>query len=203
MRKLGVVLAAFGLLIGGVAVAPPARAADDCQGTVVGLLCLPVPTVLPASPLAPGPITEIPGPTQTVTVPGPTRTVQVPGPTATATVTAPPATSTTTRTVTPNPVTETTRITETESEIVTVPSLSMVPNRTTIIVRGGQAEAPVTTHVVTVTQALTFSVLSLILGGLAVLLVMYVVYRIGRREGEHSVDTFLASMLRITYRRKH
>lgn len=143
---------------------------------------VPGPTITNEVPVpVPGPTVSVPGPTKTVTVPGPTETITVPGPTTTVT-----ETQTATATPTPGAGQESS---SPATITVTTPNDSKPTTRTRFIQ-------------VTVPQAVTFSLLALLLGAFVVLLVMYGMYRLGRKEGEHSLDGFLEELRDLMMIRK-
>lgn len=210
MNKIVSVLATLVLTGTSVAFAAPAQAEDSCTDTALGPLCLsiadgqvrvegpgvslaePIPETLPIT-LAPIRVeVPVPGPVVTVTappttVPGPTRTVTVPGPTRVVT-----------KTVTPAPVLRT------KTETITVPQLTTLPGTTTTVTRTVTVKvAPaVKTRVVTVTQAVTFSLVALFVGALLMVGLLYLMYRIGRREGEDRMTLYMLDLMRVLARRK-
>lgn len=195
MKRISAAIAAF-LFV--VLMATPAQAADNCTDTTLGPVCLsvdngkasvtgpgislnqdvpvPAPVIVPGPVVnvpvpgpvvkVPGPTVYVPGPTRVITkvVPGPTRTVEVPGPTQTVTVPGP-------------------------TRMLPCPTPPVTEKTVTV-------KTPGDTHYikVSVPQVVAFSLLALILGPILVLLVMYIMYRIGRSEGEHSLDDFLRDL---------
>lgn len=176
MKIIVTAVATIAILASGVALAAPAEA-DNCLDTVVGpAVCVPgLPPVTP--PTTPAATTAAPT-TPAAKTPGPAQSTRPSAPT--------PRQTTPTKAYTA-PVAS--------GQAAPTPATTTTPTPPT-------ARPSAKPAVVTVAEAVSFSLLSLLLGGAAVLLVMYLMFHLGRREGERSVNAFIEELLMITRRRK-
>lgn len=220
MRRWTATGLAAAFVVSSILYAPPAQAADCTEPVLIGGLpvCLEVvdgqavvtlngETILTATvpPVVeevvkevpvyidvPGPPVEIPveipvevpGPTQiierTVEVPGPTRTIEVPVP-------APaPETVTVTPQVTTPPARPTTGQESNPSATIAATPVERVER----VIR------------LTMTQVVGYSLLAIAAGMLTTLIGLYVMFHLGRKEGERSLDDFVEELRNLTLIRK-
>lgn len=174
----------------------PAQA-DTC---VLGAVCIPnipqlpipVPNVPPITITVPPVITQTPTPTPPVTPPVPPKTVPAPvTPTTPGKVQSAPQTQVNTPNTPSTPATPPAAPTTPPVTTSCKPTTQQLPGKDTVKTK---------TRYVTVAQAVSFSIVAFALGGILVLLAMYVLYRIGRREGEASVNEFMSDLLALTVR---
>jgi hypothetical protein len=77
------------------------------------------------------------------------------------------------------------------------PPVGKVPQKTKLV------KVPGKDHYikVTVPEAVAFSLLALVLGPIFALLIMYLMYRVGQRDGENSMDDFLMELRGLATRK--
>lgn len=185
MKKLLTVIA-IGLLP--LTFAVPAQA-DNCTiSTPVASVCLPP---LPGVPSVPNPVPPVqsppvqnpvpapvvPAPIPSPVIPAPHQAPAMPSPAPHPSAPAPGKVVAPQKSVTPIPKTE------------TKPTTCPVPSKPIVKTK---------TRTITIAQVAAVSIAALILGPLIALVVMYIMYRLGRREGENSVNDFMAELISLT-----
>lgn len=174
-----------------IMIAAPARA-DTCQQlTVIGPVCLPALPSLPAPPAT----TQIPAP-----VPSPVIPVQPKPVPAPALISPKPAPAPATESPKSAPVVESPKTPEVRPAPAQTTAPEQTENKATTPCPPGASKNIVKTRVVTLAQAITLSIGTLILGTLLTLLGLYVMYRIGKREGENGVNEFMSDLLGLATR---
>lgn len=176
----------------------PAQA-DSCTTlTTIGSVCIPAVPQLPAVPTVP----QVPGlppvgPAPAPVIPNPVvPPKQIPAPVAPQS--APVRTA-------PAPGSVVQSVPQNKENTVTPPAVTTTPpvkteNKVTTPKPPEASKPVVKTKYITVAQAVSLSIGSVILGAFLMLLALYVMYRIGKREGESSVNEFMAELMTVTIR---
>lgn len=178
MKKL---LLAVAVMAFPIATATPALA-DNCVNAVITSVCVPDKVTIPQLPNVTAPVSPTPVPPVSTAPAVPQVAPSAPAPTA-------PVPKTTSKVVE-----STTQAAPSAPPTASPPPVAAKANPTTAKTPGA-SDPKTKTRYITVEQAVSISLGALLLGALVSLLILYIMYRIGKREGETDFNDYMVDLL--------